>query len=30
LQDYTNLPAGTAVQLLDEPGIPENPGDLQR
>ena len=30
LQDYTNLPACTGVQLLDEPGIPENPGDLQR
>ena len=30
LQDYTNLPACTGIQLLDEPGIPENPGDLQR
>lgn len=30
LQDYTNLPSCTGVQLLDEPGIPEKPGDLQR
>jgi outer membrane protein assembly factor BamB len=30
LRDWTNLGPGTTVQLLDEPGIPENPGDLQR
>jgi len=30
LQDYKNLPSCTGVQLLDEPGIPEKPGDLQR
>lgn len=30
LQDYTNLPSCTGVQLLDEPGTPEKPGDLQR
>jgi hypothetical protein len=30
LQDYTNLPPCTGIQLLDEPGIPENPGDLKR
>ena len=30
LQDYQDLPSCTGVQLLDEPGIPERPGDLQR
>jgi hypothetical protein len=30
LQDYTNLPSCTGVQLLDEAGVPETPGDLQR
>jgi hypothetical protein len=30
LQDYTNLPACTGIQLLDEPGVPEHAGDLQR
>jgi len=30
LQDYTNLPPCTGIQLLDEPGTPEKPGDLQR
>ncbi len=30
LQDYTNLPSCTGVQLLDEPGIPEQPGELAR
>jgi hypothetical protein len=30
LQDWKNLGPATTVQLLDEPGIPENPGDLQR
>jgi outer membrane protein assembly factor BamB len=29
LQDYKDLPSCTGIQLLDEPGIPENPGDLQ-
>lgn len=30
LQDYQDLPACSGIQLLDEPGIPEKPGDLQR
>ncbi|HTX22343.1 MAG TPA: hypothetical protein VMD27_10885 [Candidatus Aquilonibacter sp.] len=30
LQDYKDLPSCTGVQLLDEPGIPEIPGDLER
>lgn len=30
LQDYKNLPSCTGIQLLDEPGIPENPGGLMR
>jgi len=30
LQNHTNLPSCTGVQLLDEPGLPEHPGDLQR
>jgi hypothetical protein len=30
LQDWKNLGPATTVQLLDEPGIPEKPGDLQR
>ena len=30
LQDDQDLPACTGIQLLDEPGIPEKPGDLQR
>jgi hypothetical protein len=30
LQDYQDLPAGSGIQLLDEPGLPERPGDLQR
>jgi hypothetical protein len=29
LQDWANLGPATAAQLLDEPGIPENPGELQ-
>ena len=29
LQDWQHLGAGTGVQILDEPGIPERPGDLQ-
>jgi hypothetical protein len=30
LYDWQNLGPATAVQMLDDPGIPENPGDLQR
>jgi outer membrane protein assembly factor BamB len=30
LNDWKNLGPATAVQILDDPGIPENPGDLQR
>jgi hypothetical protein len=30
LKDWTNLGPATAVQLLEDPGIPEQPGDLQR
>jgi hypothetical protein len=30
LRDWKHLGPATTVQLLDEPGIPENPGDLQR
>jgi hypothetical protein len=30
LQDWKNLGPATTVQLLDEPGTPETPGDLQR
>ncbi len=30
LYDWTNVGPCTAVQILDEPGIPENPGDLER
>jgi hypothetical protein len=30
LQDYKDLPSCTGIQLLDEPGDPEVPGDLQR
>lgn len=29
LQDWTELGDATAVQILDDPGIPENPGDSQ-
>ena len=29
LQDWANLGPATAVQILDDPGIPENPGDSQ-
>jgi hypothetical protein len=29
LQDWTNLGPATAVQILDDPGFPENPGDSQ-
>jgi hypothetical protein len=30
LQDYEHLPSCTGIQLLDEPGLPGKPGDLQR
>jgi hypothetical protein len=30
LYDWKTLGPATAVQILDEPGIPERPGDLQR
>jgi hypothetical protein len=30
LQDWKNLGPATTVQILDQPGIPENPGDVQR
>jgi hypothetical protein len=30
LWDFADLGPATAVQVLDEPGIPENPGDLTR
>jgi hypothetical protein len=30
LRDWTHLGPATAVQLLEDPGIPEHPGDLQR
>jgi hypothetical protein len=30
LQDWANFGPATAVQILDEPGIPEKPGDSQR
>ena len=29
LQDWKDLGSATAVQILDDPGIPENPGDSQ-
>jgi hypothetical protein len=30
LQDSKDLPSCSGIQLLDEPGTPETPGDLQR
>lgn len=30
LKDWKDLGPATAIQVLDEPGIPENPGDLER
>jgi hypothetical protein len=30
LNDWRNLGPATALQILDDPGIPERPGDLQR
>jgi hypothetical protein len=29
LQDWANFGLATAVQILDDPDIPENPGDSQ-
>ena len=29
LQDWQHFGPGTSVQVLDEPGVPEHPGDLQ-
>jgi hypothetical protein len=30
LQDWKQLGPATTAQFLDEPGVPERPGDLQR
>ncbi len=30
LKDWTNLGPASAVQMLDDPGVPETPGDCQR
>jgi len=30
MYDWTHFGPATAVQVLDDPGVPENPGDLQR
>ena len=30
LQDWKDLGPATAIQVLDDPGIPENPGECQR
>lgn len=30
LNDWKNLGPATAIQILSDPGVPENPGDLQR
>ena len=30
LKDFRNVGGATAVQILDDPGVPEKPGDLQR
>lgn len=30
INDWRNFGPATAVQVLNDPGIPENPGDLQR
>ncbi|MDP9000820.1 MAG: hypothetical protein M3O46_11990 [Myxococcota bacterium] len=30
LRDWVDLGPATTAQFLDQPGIPENPGDLQR
>ena len=29
LEDYSQLGPATAVQILDDPGVPENPGELE-
>jgi len=30
LRDWKDLGQATAIQVLDDPGLPEQPGDLQR
>jgi hypothetical protein len=30
LEDWKNLGPATAIQILNDPGVPENPGDCQR
>ena len=30
INDWKNFGPATAIQILDDPGIPEQPGDLQR
>jgi hypothetical protein len=30
MYDWNDFGPATAVQILDEPGVPENPGELQR
>jgi hypothetical protein len=30
LQDWSTLGPATAVQILDDPGIPEIPGEIER
>ena len=30
LKDWTDLGPATSVQMLEDPGLPERPGDLER
>jgi len=30
MYDWKDFGPATAVQILDDPGVPENPGELQR
>ena len=30
MYDWNDFGPATAIQVLDDPGVPENPGDLQR
>lgn len=30
LKDWKDLGPASAIQVLDDPGLPERPGDLQR
>jgi hypothetical protein len=30
LKDWKNLGPATAIQVMDDPGVPEKPGDCQR